>query len=87
MALSMIKEAGEQLFKFKPNAEDFTLDEKLEEQSEFIDNLTDKECLTKAERVDLNNTFHDVRFLSEQMGFRDGFAAGIKFIMQAMVKE
>lgn len=87
MALSMISKTGEDLFYFRPDLDDMTLDEKISNKSDKINKLLDDAISNKDDSVHLGNEIYEYSGDCEKKGFRNGFAAGIRFIMQAMAKE
>lgn len=87
MAISMLSKTGEELYYFDQNVDRLTLDEQLNNTSNNINKLLDEVVPSKNDSVHLSNEIMQYSVGCEQKGFRNGFAAGMKFIMQAMVKE
>jgi hypothetical protein len=87
MAKNMMEEIVKELFVSYCENRVIPTGDEINNNSEKIYLLTKKEHLTEKERIDLSNTFMDTSYLIEERGFCDGFAAGIKFIMQSIGHE
>lgn len=84
----MVNKIAEMIFSnnLQKNPE-ITVDEKICTNRDCINDAIGNEKLSEKERIEVSNLFMDTCYDIEQKGFTDGFAAGIKFVMQAMAKE
>ncbi|MDF2563698.1 MAG: hypothetical protein K0Q53_93 [Massilibacillus sp.] len=89
MARNLLESITENLVDFQPAKEDATIDEIVSDSVQTTYDLFEKLKETSHDKnivADLDIAANKMAAFFEQRGFNDGFAAGIKLVLQAALK-
>ena len=89
MARTIFEETTEKLSNFRPDFDAANFDElaerNMEKRLKFLDELEQK-GISKHDTFELDILAIDSAALHSQIGFRNGFAAGIRLVIESLVR-